>query len=211
LRFGLLLFTRPGLAFLPHKISNFEAKPLTARRGGTWFQRWRVPLGFVIAPIFVLLAKPQPWTLAVGGSIGLAGLALRAWASGHLKKNDALATTGPYAYTRNPLYLGSFLIGTGFTVAAGRWELAVLFAVLFLGIYVPVMRVESETLEQLFGHKYRRYAQAVPMFLPRLTRYRGAAQGEFDVTLYKRYREYQAALGFVAALALLVAKAVWFR
>ena len=181
------------------------------RRGGTWFQRWRVPLGFVIAPIFILLAKPQPWTLAVGGAIAVLGLALRAWASGHLRKNDALATTGPFAYTRNPLYLGSFLIGTGFTIAAGRWELAALFAVLFLGIYVPVMRVESQTLERLFGHKYRRYTQAVPMFLPRLTRYYGAGQGEFDVALYKRYREYQAALGFVTAFAILVAKAIWFR
>ena len=97
---------------------------MSARRGGTWFQRWRVPLGFLLAPIFVLLARPRPWTLAVGGVIGLVGLGLRAWASGHLRKNDALAITGPYAYTRNPLYLGSFLIGIGFTVAAGRWALA---------------------------------------------------------------------------------------
>ena len=181
------------------------------RRGGTWFQRWRVPLGFVISPIFILLAKPRPWTLGLGGAISLIGLALRAWASGHLRKNDALATTGPYAYTRNPLYLGSFLIGVGFTIAAGRWELAVLFALLFLGIYVPVMRVESVTVEHLFGHKYRQYAQAVPLFLPRLTRYHGAAKAEFEVALYKRYREYQAAIGFVVAFAVLVAKAIWFN
>jgi protein-S-isoprenylcysteine O-methyltransferase Ste14 len=212
LRFGLLLFQRIiGPANPTNKISNFEAKSLTARRGGKWFQRWRVPLGFLATPIFVLLAKPQAWTLAAGGAIALAGLALRAWASGHLRKNDALATTGPYAYTRNPLYLGSFLIGVGFTIAAGRWELAVLFAVLFLGIYVPVMRVESQTLEQLFGHKYRRYAQAVPMFVPRLTRFDGVAKAEFDVGLYKRYREYQAALGFAAAFAILIAKAIWFQ
>jgi len=74
-----------------------------------------------------------------------------------------------------------------------------------------VMRVESATLEQLFGHKYRRYAQAVPLFVPRLTRYHGTAQADFDVALYKRYREYQAAIGFAAALAILVAKAIWFR
>ena len=184
---------------------------MTARRGGTWFQRWRVPLGFVIAPIFVLLAKPKPWTLAVGGVIGLAGLALRAWASGHLRKNDALTTTGPYAYTRNPLYLGSFLIGTGFTIAAGRWELAVLFGVLFLGIYVPVMRVESETLEELFGHKYRRYAQDVPLFLPWFKKYESQTSSRFDSALYKRYREYQAAIGFVVAFVILVIKAIWFR
>lgn len=184
---------------------------MKARRSGTWFQRWRVPLGFLIAPIFILLARPRPWTLALGGAIGLLGLALRAWAAGHLRKNDALATTGPYAYTRNPLYLGSFLIGLGFTVAAGRWELAVLFAALFLGIYVPVMRVESATLEGLFGHKYRRYAQAVPLFIPRPRPHADAAKVEFDAALYKRYREYQAALGFVIAWALLAAKAWYFR
>lgn len=184
---------------------------MSARRGGTWFQRWRVPLGFLIAPIFVLLARPRPWTLAVGGVIGLVGLGLRAWASGHLRKNDALAITGPYAYTRNPLYLGSFLIGIGFTVAAGRWALALLFAALFLGIYVPVMRVESATLEELFGHKYRRYAQAVPLFIPRPRPYREKAGAKFDAKLYKRYREYQAALGFVIAWALLALKAWYFR
>lgn len=182
---------------------------MSARRGGTWFQRWRVPLGFLIAPIFIFLARPRPWTLAVGGVIGLLGLGLRAWASGHLRKNDALAITGPYAYTRNPLYLGSFLIGIGFTVAAGRWGLAILFAGLFLGIYVPVMRVESATLEELFGHKYRRHAQAVPLFIPRLRPYRKKAGVKFDVTLYKRYREYQAAIGFVIAWTLLALK-VWY-
>ena len=184
---------------------------MKSRRGGTWFQRWRVPLGFVIAPIFILLARPSSWTLAVGGIIGLLGLALRAWASGHLRKNDALAITGPYAYTRNPLYLGSFLIGLGFTVAAGRWELALVFAALFLGIYVPVMRVESATLEELFGHKYRRYAQAVPMFIPRPRPYREAVRAKFDGALYKRYREYQAGIGFVVAWALLVAKSWYFH
>jgi len=79
-----------------------------------------VPLGFLLAPIFILLARPRPVTLAIGGVIGLAGLLLRMWASGYLRKNDQLATAGPYAHTRNPLYLGSFLIGLGFTVAAGR-------------------------------------------------------------------------------------------
>ena len=185
---------------------------MSPRRGGTWVQRWRVPLGFLMAPIFILLAKPRPVTLAIGASIGFVGLLLRAWGSGYLRKNDELATAGPYAHTRNPLYLGSFLIGLGFTVAAGRWVLTVLFALLFLGIYVPVMRVESATLEGLFGHKYRRYADAVPLFFPRMTRYASRAETKsFDVSLYKRYREYQAALGFAIALALLIAKAIYFR
>jgi len=181
------------------------------RRGGTWVQRWRVPLGFLSAPLFLLLAEPGARTLAAGGAIAAVGLLIRAWASGHIRKNDALATAGPYAHTRNPLYLGSFVMGLGFTVAAsGRWwQLVVLgatFAALFLGIYLPVMRVEAQSLAQKFGGEFDAYARAVPLFLPRLTAYRGARAAEFDAGLYLRYREYRAALGLFSAFALLVLK-----
>jgi protein-S-isoprenylcysteine O-methyltransferase Ste14 len=172
-------------------------------------QRWRVPLGFVCAAIFFLFSRPGPLTLAIGGAIALPGLALRAWATGHLRKNDALAITGPYAYTRNPLYLGSFLMGVGFTVASGRLVLGIVFAALFLGIYVPVMRVESGTLLKLFGERYKEYLKAVPLFLPRLSPYRDGSKNKarFDSALYKRYREYQAAMGLVLAWTLLALKA----
>lgn len=172
-------------------------------------QRWRVPLGFVCAAIFLVLSRPRPLTLAIGAVIALPGLVLRAWATGHLRKNDALAVTGPYAYTRNPLYLGSFLIGVGFTIASGRFVLGFLFAALFLGIYVPVMRVESATLAELFGESYERYLNAVPLFLPRFSPYRDRTKDRprFDPSLYKRYREYQAAMGLVIAWALLALKA----
>ena len=147
-----------------------------------------------------------------GAAVSLIGLLLRAWASGHIRKNDVLATSGPYAYTRNPLYLGSWLLGVGFTIGSGRWFLALLFAGLFLGIYFPVMRVESRTMVQLFGETYQDYARAVPLFLPRLSPYRGneASKG-FDHTLYLRYREYQAAIGLLVAWGLLVCKAYYLR
>lgn len=176
-------------------------------------QRWRVPLGFVCAALFLIFSRPRPLTMAIGGAVALPGLALRAWATGHLRKNDALATTGPYAYTRNPLYLGSFVMGVGFTVASGRLILGIIFAALFLGIYVPVMRVESATLTQLFGERYLRYVKAVPLFLPRLFPYRDGAndKNRFDAALYKRYREYRAAIGMTVAWALLALKAFCFR
>jgi len=175
-------------------------------------QRWRVPLGFACAALFFLLAQSRPATLIVGGLVALPGLALRAWATGHLRKNDALATTGPYAYTRNPLYLGSLIIGLGFTIAAGRLILGLVFAALFLGIYVPVMRVETKTLAELFGKDYHDYAAAVPLFLPRVTAYRsGAAKAKFDPALYRRYREYQAAIGLVVAWLVLAIEWYWFR
>jgi protein-S-isoprenylcysteine O-methyltransferase Ste14 len=174
-------------------------------------QRWRVPLGFACAALFLFFAHPSDWTLIIGAAVALPGLALRAWASGHLRKNEALATTGPYGYTRNPLYLGSFLIGLGFTIAAGRVLLIAIFLVMMLGIYLPVMRVESATLAELFGKKYTRYAKEVPLLFPRLSAYRKQNRIQFDQSLYLRYREYRAAIGTVIAWMLLVLKAVYFK
>ena len=182
-------------------------------------QRWRVPLGFLVGAIFIVFARPERWTLAVGGGVALCGLLLRAWAAGHIRKNAQLATSGPYALTRNPLYLGSFLLGLGFTIAAGQPRLlggawatlffGGLFAALFLGIYLPVMRVEAATLAELFGDEYAAYARSVPLFFPRLTVYRnGANEGvRFDASLYMRYREYRAALGLLVAWGVLALKA----
>src|SRR6266550_2868773 len=171
------------------------------RRGGTWIQRWRVPLGFVCAALFILLATPTLGTLIAGAIVSFFGLATRAWAAGHIRKNAALATSGPYAHTRNPLYLGSFLVGLGFTLASGRWVLAILFVGLFLGIYFPVMRVEASTLADLFGNAYDDYRREVPLFFPRITPFREGESGivRYDRGLYMRYREYRAALGLVAA------------
>src|SRR5262245_28228432 len=183
------------------------------RRGGTWIQRWRVPLGFLCAAIFLVLAKPTPKALLIGAVVSLFGLGIRGWAAGHIRKNPQLEVSGPYAFTRNPLYLGSFILGFGFTIASGRWELAVVFGVLFLGIYFPVMRVEASTLTELFGEEYRRYQNAVPLFFPRITPYQPPDTDslKFDGSLYLRYREYRAALGLVAAWSLLLANSCFVR
>ena len=173
-------------------------------------QRWRVPLGFLCAALFLFFAQPTVWTLLVGAIVALPGLGLRAWASGHLKKNETLATTGPYGFTRNPLYLGSFIMGLGFTIAAGRAFLVLIFVIMILGIYLPVMRVESQTLSELFGKKYQRYAGEVPLFWPRFSPYR-QNEVEFDRNLYLRYREYRAAVGTLIAWVLLAAKAIYFK
>lgn len=178
------------------------------RRGGTWIQRWRVPLGFLCAAVFIFLAQPTPTALIIGACVSIPGLAIRAWAAGHIRKNAQLATSGPYAFTRNPLYLGSFLVGLGFTTASGKWVLGVLFAALFLGIYFPVMRVEASTMAQLFGKDFETYRRSVPLFFPRFTPFRqsDSARIRFDRVLYLRYREYRAALGLVIAWGLLLIK-----
>ena len=188
-----------------------------ARRGGTWVQRWRVPLGFACAAVFIVLARPDRRSLLIGGAVAVVGLLIRAWASGHIRKNARLAVSGPYAHTRNPLYLGSFILGLGFTVAASSSLLLFLilgglFASLFLGIYWPVMRVEATTLAEIFGEEYRAYAAAVPLLFPRPTPYRpggpDASAARFDPSLYMRYREYRAALGLLVAWCVLWLKAV---
>lgn len=168
----------------------------------------RVPLGFLFAAVFLYFARPEFSTLIVGGVIAVVGVLIRAWASGHIRKNKTLAVSGPYAYTRNPLYLGSFILGIGFTAASGVWWLALLFIALFLGIYLPVMRVESDDLTELFGEEYKEYARRVPLFFPRPTAYKTASSAvKFDRELYMRYREYRAALGLVFALLILAVKA----
>lgn len=173
-------------------------------------QRVRVPLGFLFAAVFLVFARPEFMTLTIGGLIALAGLSIRAWASGHIRKNQNLAISGPYAYTRNPLYLGSFILGLGFTIASGVWWLGLIFVALFLGIYLPVMRVESEDLTRLFGEEYAEYAVKVPLFFPRLTAFK-KFDAKFDIELYMRYREYRAALGLLFAWMILLAKAIFLR
>ena len=174
-------------------------------------QRWRVPLGFLCAALFFVFAKPRAWTLIAGGAVALVGLLIRAWAAGHIRKNSQLAVSGPYAYTRNPLYFGSFVLGLGFTIAAARPLLALLFIALFLGIYLPVMRVEEADLAKLFGDDYKLYARSVPLFFPSLLPHRSerAARAKFDAALYLRYREYRAALGVLVALGLLALRPVF--
>jgi len=171
-------------------------------------QRIRVPLGFLFAALFIIFARPTPLTLIVGGVVAFIGVGIRAWAAGHIRKAERLATSGPYAYTRNPLYLGSFILGAGFMIAAAVWWLGLLFVILYLGIYYPVMRVEEGDIREIFGADFDEYRSEVPLFFPRATVWRGTA-GKFDAKLYFRYREYRAAIGAAGALALLALKA-WY-
>lgn len=181
-----------------------------SRKDATPIQRFRVPLGFLFAAVFLYFARPQMLSLVIGGAIAVFGLLVRAWASGHIRKNKTLAISGPYAYTRNPLYLGSFILGVGFTVTAGVWWLGLAFIALFLGIYLPVMRVEADELTHIFGEEYRQYAGRVPLFFPR-PKASERSETKFDLNLYMRYREYQATLGFVFAWSVLLAKAIFLK
>jgi protein-S-isoprenylcysteine O-methyltransferase Ste14 len=168
-----------------------------------------VPLGFVFAAGYLWFARPTWLYLLIGFVIAMAGVLIRALASGHIQKNAALATTGPYAYTRNPLYLGSIVIAIGFIVAARNIWIGVATLAMFAFIYLPVIKSEEKYLRSTFpGYDF--YANAVPRLLPRLTRYQpedSAEEGSgFSAALYMRHREYNAAIGAVLMLGALVVK-----
>ena len=172
----------------------------TRRLRGVWL---------LIVP-FVLLARPTPPLLALGAALAALGVLLRGWAAGFIHKDQDLSTSGPYAHTRNPLYLGSFLIGLGVVVAAGRWELALLFGVYYGVVYRAVMRAEARALEQRFGERYALWARDVPLFFPRVVpRRAGSAEpapARFSLDRWRRNREYEALAGVLAGFVFLTAK-----
>jgi protein-S-isoprenylcysteine O-methyltransferase Ste14 len=176
-------------------------------------RRVRVPLGFLFAVLYFWLARPSWRSMALGAIGVVPGLVIRALASGHVRKNESLATTGPYAYTRNPLYLGSLLMGLGFCVAARSWWVGVALVVMFVAIYLPVIRDEEAFLRGRFP-EFEEYAKRVPRMLPRLRSHSadendGAA--EFSLELYLKHREYNALLGAVGMMAALIVKMTYFK
>lgn len=176
-------------------------------------RRIRVPLGFAFAVLYFWLAHPSWRSIAVGAAIVLPGLLIRALASGHVRKNDSLTTSGPYAFTRNPLYLGSLLIGIGFAVAARSWWIVAALLVMFFAIYVPVICDEEVFLRQKFP-EFEDYARHVPRLLPRPTAYRlqgDAGSAGFSRDLYLKHREYNALLGTLAMFAALAFRILFFR
>jgi protein-S-isoprenylcysteine O-methyltransferase Ste14 len=177
-----------------------------------WIARWqriarriRVPLGFLTAALYLFESArhaPQPIAVAWSLALVLPGLWLRAYASGYVKKNRELTVTGPYAHTRNPLYLGSMMIAAGFAVALLSWPVTVVLALGFTAIYVPVIASEERFLRATFP-TFGDYCQQVPRLIPRLTPARspsgqsssGAGSGSFSLSLYLQHREYNAGIG----------------
>jgi protein-S-isoprenylcysteine O-methyltransferase Ste14 len=177
-----------------------------------WITRWqriarriRVPLGFLATALYLfelLRRAPHPAAVAWSLALVLPGLWLRAYASGTVKKNQELTVTGPYAYTRNPLYLGSMLIAAGFALALLSWPVALVFALGFAAIYIPVIASEERFLRATFP-TFDGYCRRVPRLIPRLTPTRDpgghpgnqSEAGRFSLSLYLHHREYNAGIG----------------
>lgn len=168
-------------------------------------QRLRVPLGFLVAAIFIYFAQPTAVSLATGAPLALIGLLVRGWASGHLRKNKELTVSGPYALTRNPLYFGSFCMTLGVALSGGNWLLGAGLIFLFLVVYYPVMQAEARLMRELFKDEYESWSREVPLFLPRPTPFRPSGR-RFDFDLYLQHREYRAAAGVATLYAIFVIK-----
>ena len=165
-----------------------------------------MPSGFLLVIAFAWLSRPTVLSLLAGLPVCIVGLGIRAWAAGHLEKNMALATSGPYARVRNPLYIGTLLTAAGFVIASRRWELAILFAAVFLLVYLPVIELEEQHLRTLFPD-YAEYARRVRKLIPGRT---AAGQPRrFRWSRYMRNEEYQAVLGFVVGVAWLLVRLLW--
>jgi protein-S-isoprenylcysteine O-methyltransferase Ste14 len=162
-------------------------------------RRIRVPLGFVFAGVFLWLAEPTWKTMLLSLLLVVPGVWLRAYAAGYVRKNAELTRTGPYAYTRNPLYLGSMMIAFGFAVGAASWIIFIALAVLFAAIYIPTIQGEEGYLREHFAG-FDEYAGKVPRLLPRLTAAvfpanANASRGRFSAGQWRHHREYNALMG----------------
>ena len=168
-------------------------------------QRWRVRGGYVLAVVVLLLARPTLSSILLGAVIGSVGLFIRAYAAGFLHKQEVLTVTGPYAYTRNPLYFGSSILALGAAVAMHSLWAAGLLLAYFALVYSVVMRREETELRHKHGASFDAYAESVPLFFPQLTPSRklGGGEGSFSLAQYEKNREYRASVGYFLFLLLL--------
>ena len=173
---------------------------------GSFFVRWRVRLGYPLAIVVVYLARPTLQSILSGTLAGVFGLCIRAYAAGYLHKKEVLTVTGPYAYTRNPLYLGSAILALGAGIATRSLISVLLLIVYFALFYSIVMQREANELYIRHGASFEEYARAVPLFIPRLTagKLAGDSAGAFSFAQYKKNYEWRAAAGFLVAILVLL-------
>jgi len=167
-------------------------------------KKLRLPLGFTLAFAYLIFARPTKLALITGGAIALIGVLVRAWASGHISKNERLAVSGPYAHTRNPLYFGSFLIAAGFAIAA-HWALLLVVIAFWAFVYAPTIERERTNISGRFPAEYARYSENVPAFVPRVTPWREETSDEggggFSLALYMKHGEWKALVTYLLAMA----------
>jgi len=172
--------------------------------------RWRVRVGFVCILIAIVLSRPTLFSLLVGMGICSLGLLLRTWASGHIRKEKELTCSGPYRFTRNPLYLANLIIGISVVAASNTWWLVGIFVVYFLLFYSVILIREREKMKALFPGEYEEYRKKVPFFFPLFGRTCPSNGNKFRMEIYKKNKEYRAVLGGIAFWLILTVKMILF-
>ena len=172
-------------------------------------QKARVPAGTALGIIFLVFMHPSIKSLMIGAFFTLLGALTRIWAAGHIEKRVRLARSGPYAYTRNPLYLGSFLMAFGVILAGQRYELLLFFALFFIGVYFPVMRAEEQDLEQAYGADFLEYSCITPLFLPKRPKKleklkKAESQARFSWARVRKNREHRNLVSLLGVEVILV-------
>lgn len=171
-----------------------------------FWMRWRVRTGYPVALLFLVLASPTPRMILTGALVSAVGLAIRGYAAGYLQKDRELATVGPYARTRNPLYLGSAILAAGFMIAGNSLWAAVLVALYFSVFYYAVMRNEEEDLSKRFGARFDEYAKHVPLFFPAVVARSSSDGTRFSWSQYSSNREYKALIGTLLGVGVMVVR-----
>jgi hypothetical protein len=160
--------------------------------------------------VALFLARPSPPLYIAGLAVAAMGEGIRIWAAGHLIKGRGLTRSGPYSWTRNPLYLGSCLIGLGFSLATGRWQILIALVLLLVGVFLPVMRAEARELSVRQPEAYGEYAKAVPLLFPGpRAGTNWAKERRFSWKRVLANREHLALLGWAAVALLLWWKMSW--
>ena len=172
--------------------------------------RWRVRTGLIGVILVIILAKPDLSSLIIGLAVSLPGLMLRTWAAGHLKKDKELTISGPYRYSRNPLYLGNLIIGLGIFIASrSLWVLGI-FIMYFLLFYPLIIQVEAEKMKSLFPQEYPEYAKKTPVFFPYRKPFSPPKKNRFSGLLFRENKEWKALIGTVLLWLILSGKIILF-
>jgi len=179
---------------------------MNKQKARIFFYRNRVRFALFALIIVLIIARPTWLSIAVGAVVSLIGLAVRAWAAGHIRKDKALAVTGPYRFTRNPLYLGSLILGIGLVVGARSWWGAAVFAAYFLAFYIPVMIEERNRLRVLFPGPETEYERHVPAFFPTLRPAPATDSRKWDAAFFSKNKEYRAWIGTAVVWILFIVR-----
>jgi len=143
-------------------------------------ERYRQFIGISFVILVSVVGEPKQLLFYAGGVLVFLGIAARLWASGHIKKNKALATDGPYAYVRHPLYVGNITLGFGFAFASSLWWSLPLLILILLAFYPHAIHREDENLHSMFKKDWEQWRKETRALIPRISHYRTARGGRWS-------------------------------